>query len=76
MTTAHPPQAAVGISTRADIRKAVAEAVNRAGGGADAVLCIAYAGVGHDQNELLNQLKIALPGVPIVGGSSQGACHA
>ena len=74
MTTAHPPQAAVGISTRADIRKAVAEAVNRAGGGADAVLCIAYAGVGHDQNELLNQLKIALPGVPIVGGSSQGAC--
>jgi hypothetical protein len=72
-------KAAVATSLKADIAKATKEVVDAAtmGMGADkAILCIVYAGVAHDQAKLHASLREALPGVPIVGASSQGVSSA
>lgn len=74
-TVQHQPtvQAGVGLSLRAHLPRAVEDAIAQAGGPAAVRVCIAYAGVAHDQHEVVAALQAALPGVPIVGGSSQGA---
>jgi hypothetical protein len=68
-------KATVATSLKADIAKATQEVVATATAGMigqQPILCIVYAGVAHDQVRLIESLCAALPGVPMVGASSQG----
>ncbi|MCE9580306.1 MAG: FIST C-terminal domain-containing protein [Deltaproteobacteria bacterium] len=67
-------RAIAAVSTRAELRRAIAEVLDPHGVAHDPpVLCLAYAGVAHDQAALLAALGAALPGTVIAGASSQGA---
>lgn len=67
--------AGVGLSSNADTRAAVEEALQEAlsAGDMPPQLVILYATVTHDQAEILHMLRERLPGVPIAGASSPGA---
>ncbi|MCA9515376.1 MAG: FIST C-terminal domain-containing protein [Myxococcales bacterium] len=71
MTTLH---ASHGFSIQPDEHAAVAEVVAglRATDGPPPAVVIAYAGVAHDQARLLAALEAELPGVVVVGASTQG----
>lgn len=63
-------KASIGFSTKADLDRAVTEVLTDAP--ERPILALVYAGIAHDQEALSRALRAALPGVPLVGASTQG----